>query len=188
MEKLDDHYAKLLGLEEPWRITDVDLRLEGSNVEIALEHPVGQKVKCPECGGKCAIADHAPERRWRHLDTMRFTTELVARTPRADCPGCGVKTIAVPWAGKSSRFTLMFEAFAERCYDDDGSLLSRSKPGAVLDRESMLAQVGQLQAEATITTISGKILPLQADTLCVHGDNLEGVKAIQAIRALVDGN
>ncbi len=83
---------------------------------------------------------------------------------------------------------LMFEAFADRCYDDDGSLLSRSKPGAVLDRESMLAQVGQLQAEATITTISGKILPLQADTLCVHGDNLEGVKAIQAIRALVDGN
>jgi UPF0271 protein len=84
--------------------------------------------------------------------------------------------------------SLMFEAFADRCYDDDGSLLSRSKPGAVLDTERMLAQVGQLQAEGTVTTISGKLLPLQADTLCVHGDNLEGVKAIQAIRALIDGN
>ena len=50
MEKLDDHYAKLLGLEEPWGIKDVDLRLEESKVEIALEHPVGRKVKCPECG------------------------------------------------------------------------------------------------------------------------------------------
>jgi transposase len=122
MEKLDDHYAKLLGLEEPWRITGVDLRLEESKVEIALEHSVGQQVKCPECGGKCAIADHAPVRRWRHLDTMQFTTELVARIPRADCPGCGVKTIAVPWADKSSRFTLMFEAFAIKVIDACGTV------------------------------------------------------------------
>lgn len=83
--------------------------------------------------------------------------------------------------------TLIFEAFADRCYDDDGKLLSRSKPGAVHDRGRMLAQVEQLQRESTVTTVSGHVIPLQADTLCVHGDNLEGVQAIQAIRALVDG-
>jgi UPF0271 protein len=80
---------------------------------------------------------------------------------------------------------MLFEAFADRCYDDDGSLLSRRKPGAVHNRERMLAQVEQLQNEGTVTTVGGKRLPLQADTLCVHGDNLEGVQAIQAIRALV---
>ncbi len=37
-------------------------------------------------------ADHAPERTWRHLDTMQFETVLVARVPRADCKACGVKT------------------------------------------------------------------------------------------------
>ena len=83
---------------------------------------------------------------------------------------------------------LLFEAFADRCYDDDGKLLSRSKPGAVHDRERMLAQVEQLQRDGTVATVSGQIIPLQADTLCVHGDNLEGVQAIQAIRALVDGH
>jgi UPF0271 protein len=83
---------------------------------------------------------------------------------------------------------LLFEAFADRCYDDDGSLLSRRKPGAVHNRERMLSQVARLQAEGTIITVSGKVLALQADTLCVHGDNLEGVQAIQAIRALVDGS
>jgi len=82
---------------------------------------------------------------------------------------------------------LLFEAFADRCYDDDGKLLSRSRPGAVHDRGRMLAQVEQLQREGTVTTVSGHVIPLQADTLCVHGDNLEGVQAIQAIRALVDG-
>ena len=83
---------------------------------------------------------------------------------------------------------MLFEAFADRCYDDDGRLLSRRKPGAVHDRERMPAQVAQLKAEGTIITVSGKVLALQADTLCVHGDNLEGVQAIQAIRALVDGS
>lgn len=83
---------------------------------------------------------------------------------------------------------LLFEAFADRCYDDDGKLLSRSRPGAVHERQRMLEQVQQLQRDGTVTTVSGRVLPMQADTLCVHGDNLEGVQAIQAIRALVRGD
>ena len=43
---------------------------------------------------------------------MQFETRLRARVPRADCKECGVKTMAVPWADKHSRFTLMFEALA----------------------------------------------------------------------------
>ncbi len=77
---------------------------------------------------------------------------------------------------------LWFEAFADRCYDDDGKLLARTRPGAVHSRDKMLAQVEQLASEGTITTVSGHRLALQADTLCVHGDNMEGVRAIQAIR------
>ncbi|KZX60633.1 hypothetical protein A3709_00765 [Halioglobus sp. HI00S01] len=83
---------------------------------------------------------------------------------------------------------LLLEAFADRCYDDDGKLLSRRKPGAVHTREKMLAQVSQLQREGTLTTVSGHALPLAADTLCVHGDNIEGVQAIREIRRLVAGN
>ena len=82
---------------------------------------------------------------------------------------------------------LLFEAFADRCYDNDGALLSRSKPGAVHNREKMLAQVRQLRDSGTVTTVDGMKIELHADTLCVHGDNAEGVAAIQDIRALVDG-
>ncbi len=82
---------------------------------------------------------------------------------------------------------LLFEAFADRCYDDDGSLLSRQKPGAVHDRDRMLEQVRQLRAEGTVTTVSGHRLALKVDSLCVHGDNPEGVQAIREIRALVNG-
>ena len=64
-----------------------------------------------------------------------------------------------------------FEAFADRCYDD---------------REKMLEQVKQLCDRGSVTTISGVELPVAADTLCVHGDNAEGVAAIREIRQLVD--
>jgi len=112
MDTLDGHYAQLLGLQSPWEVMDVNVDLEKLHVTIRLEHPNGETVQCPECGCQCTIADRGPERRWRHIDTMQFKTELVAATPRCNCAKCGVKTIAVPWAGKNSRFTLMFESFA----------------------------------------------------------------------------
>jgi UPF0271 protein len=80
---------------------------------------------------------------------------------------------------------LQFEVFADRCYEDDGSLLDRSKEGAVHCAEKMLTQVKQFSESGQVTTVSGKLLTLQADTLCVHGDNIEGVKAIEAIRKLI---
>jgi UPF0271 protein len=80
-----------------------------------------------------------------------------------------------------------FEAFADRCYADDGKLLSRRMEGAVHSREKMLAQVEQLCGRGSVTTISGVELPLAAETLCVHGDNADGVAAIREIRELVGG-
>ncbi len=50
----------------------------------------------------------------------------------------------------------------------------------------MLAQVKQLKETGTVTSISGHTLNLYADTLCVHGDNMAGVQAIQTIRAMID--
>lgn len=111
MDLLSAHYHQMVGLDENWRIADVDLDVELRVLNLSLEY-VGRAVVCPECKKQCAKKDHAPERTWRHLDAMQFQTLLSARIPRADCDVCGVKTVSVPWAGKHGRFTLMFEAFA----------------------------------------------------------------------------
>lgn len=111
-EDLKAHYGLLLGLESPWEVSAVELKMEDQRVEIALTHARGARVSCPDCGEECSVHDHSPERTWRHLDTMQFETRLTARVPRSDCAECGVKTVEVPWAGKHGRFTLMFEAFA----------------------------------------------------------------------------
>lgn len=110
--ELQKHYALLLGVGSPWEVKTVDLNLEGKKVEIELGWQWGAAAKCPECGRECSIHDCAPERTWRHLDTMQFMTLIRARTPRADCPEHGVKTMQVPWAAPQGRFTLLFERFA----------------------------------------------------------------------------
>jgi transposase len=106
------HYGMLLGLEEPWRVARVDLSVEAKRVVLRLEHEAGARFACPECGRDCALHDHAPLRRWRHLDTMQFETIIEAEVPRVGCGEHGVRTAAVPWAGKHSRFTLLFEHLA----------------------------------------------------------------------------
>jgi transposase len=110
--ELQKHYALLLGVGSPWEVKAVELRLEEKKVEIELGWQWGAAAQCPECGRECSIHDSAPERIWRHLDTMQFTTLIRARTPRANCPEHGVKTMKVPWAAPQGRFTLLFERFA----------------------------------------------------------------------------
>jgi transposase len=111
MDITEEHYEKLLGLSSPWSVKKVDLSVEKLQVDIHVEH-VGQSDNCPECGESCRVYDHSPERTWRHLDTMQFTTLLHCSAPRVECSKHGVKTVALPWAGKHSRFTLLFEAFS----------------------------------------------------------------------------
>lgn len=80
---------------------------------------------------------------------------------------------------------LLFEAFADRRYTDDGKLTPRAEAGAVLHEAEMLAQVSQLVTQGTVTTASGKALPLSADTLCVHGDNQAAIAQVEKIKALL---
>jgi transposase len=110
--ELQKHYAQLLGIGSPWEVKNVELNLQAKEVVIELGWQWGAAARCPECGRECSIHDCAPERTWRHLDTMQFTTLIRARTPRSACPAHGVKTIQVPWAAPQGRFTLLFERFA----------------------------------------------------------------------------
>src|SRR5260370_27334371 len=86
-ESLLDHYRRLLGLQTPWEVSEVKLDLAQQRVQIRLNWIEGyQQGNCPQCGKPVGLYDLAPERRWRHLDTMQFETVLIARTPRIRCP------------------------------------------------------------------------------------------------------
>lgn len=106
------HYGMLLGIASPWVVKEAKLEMAGRKVDIEVAHDPEQPVRCPQCRRECARHDHAPERTWRHLDVMQFTTQIRARLPRCACAEHGVVTLVPPWAEPGSRFTLLFEAFA----------------------------------------------------------------------------
>lgn len=106
------HYGMLLGIRSPWRVKRAKLEVAQRLVDIEVEHDPRLPVRCPQCERECPRHDHAPERTWRHLDVMQFTTQIRARLPRCTCPEHKVVTALAPWAEPGSRFTLMFEAFA----------------------------------------------------------------------------
>jgi UPF0271 protein len=82
---------------------------------------------------------------------------------------------------------LWFEAFADRAYDGQGRLVSRRKPGAVHhDRAVIVDQARRLAQRQPLTASDGTELVLNADTLCVHGDNPESIAAVKAIREALD--
>jgi 5-oxoprolinase (ATP-hydrolysing) subunit A len=74
------------------------------------------------------------------------------------------------------------EVFADRTYQDDGSLTPRSQPNALIDdTDKVLQQVLQMIKEGTVTTVSGKIIPFVAETICIHGDGKYAVEFAKAI-------
>ena len=82
---------------------------------------------------------------------------------------------------------LLFEAFADIAYDDDGCLVSRLKSGAVYDDpEQIMRQSLRLAKHGEIQSVSGRYLSIHADTLCVHGDNPAAVSALRTQRKALD--
>lgn len=78
------------------------------------------------------------------------------------------------------------EAFADRAYNDDGSLISRSFPGAVIEDISMMTErVIQLVMNQKIVTITGNNLSLQAETICVHGDNPHALSFVKMLNGML---
>ena len=107
-----DLYATILGIRSPWRVREVELKLSEGEVHVHLEHEPGIEWPCPECGKPCALYDHQPQRRWRHLDTCQYKTILHAEPPRTKCGEHGVRAVKLPWAEPNSRFTALFECLA----------------------------------------------------------------------------
>ncbi|QBM15956.1 hypothetical protein MARI_00360 [Marinobacter sp. JH2] len=78
---------------------------------------------------------------------------------------------------------LILEAFADRAYDEQGFLVPRTQTGAVhKDSATIVAQARHLATGMQLQSISGKPLLLEADSLCVHGDNPDSITAVGAIR------
>jgi len=99
--------AKILGIEPPWVVHDVEVRTQPDKVVTTSVRYDGQAC-CPRCGRRAGKHDHR-QRRWRHLDIYEYRAYVVVQVPRIRCPEHGVVQLDVPFADDRSGFTALFE-------------------------------------------------------------------------------
>ena len=75
------------------------------------------------------------------------------------------------------------EVFADRAYEEDGSLRARSQPDAVIrDEAECAARVLRMVTEGKVTAVTGRDIDIRADSICVHGDSPEALLFVRRIR------
>lgn len=90
-------------------------------------------------------------------------------------------------AAQDVGITFLKEVFADRAYEDDGSLVARSRLGAVIEDEDVaIARVIRMVKEGRVTSIHGNEVMIQADSVCVHGDGIKALTFVKKIRAALE--
>jgi UPF0271 protein len=73
--------------------------------------------------------------------------------------------------------------FADRAYEDDGNLVLRKKPGAVLhDAREIAERVVRMVQDGAVVSVTGKVINMRTDTVCIHGDNPSAVEIARGVR------
>ena len=134
-------------------------RLRHVKLHGALYHQVSRDPLLAEA----VVADLA--RLWQDLILYAMAGSQLARAARAR----GLRV-----AG---------EAFADRTYQDDGSLTPRSHPRALIaDEDKMVEQVLSIVQRGVVRTVQGKEVPVVAESICVHGDTSDAVAFVERLR------
>jgi len=86
-------------------------------------------------------------------------------------------------AAKDIGLKVRQEVFADRAYEPDGRLVARSKPGAMIhDEDEAVRRVVGMEKDRVVETINGELIPIQADSICVHGDGAKALAFVKRIR------
>lgn len=104
-----------------------------------------------------------------------------ATLPLLTLPGSAVHEVA-------QGLTVVAECFADRAYTPSGGLVSRREPGAVVhDADAVVQRAVRMAVEGTVVAVDGTEVPLQARSICVHGDTPGAVTLAESVRSALSG-
>lgn len=118
--------------------------------------------------------------------------DIIARVA-AEVPGepafVGMAATELEFAAKRHGLTFIAEAFVDRAYEPDGTLVPRKEPGAVHeDLNVATTQAVRLAEEGEVTARNGAIVTVRADTLCIHGDTPGAAEKARAVRDVLESH
>ena len=92
-------------------------------------------------------------------------------------------------AAQDMELRTAMEVFADRGYEEDGTLVNRRKEGALIkDEDEAIARVIRMVKEGVVTAVTGKDIPIQTDSVCVHGDGEKALLFVEKIRKALTEN
>lgn len=118
--------------------------------------------------------------------------DVIARVV-AEAPGApafvGMANTELEFAAARHDLDFIAEAFVDRAYEADGTLVARSEPGAVhSDLAVITTQAVGLAKSGRVTARTGEVIDVHADTLCIHGDTPGAAEAARAVRDVLESH
>jgi UPF0271 protein len=142
---------------------DACARAEGTSVKYVKPHGALNNVSAVDAGQARAIVEAIVA-----VDASLPVLVLPGSQLQAQAVAAGLRTVA--------------EAFPDRAYEADGQLRSRRLPGAVLDDVGLISERAvQIACQGRLSTFDSGLLELQAESLCLHGDNAVAVEAARSV-------
>ena len=115
-----------------------------------------------------------------------MTAQAIANAIKAVDPSLVFVVLAnsrLVTAGEKANLPMVHEVFADRAYEDDGQLVSRRKPGAVLhDAKLITDRVVRMVQDGEVISVTGKRMRMRMDTVCIHGDTPGAVEIARVLR------
>jgi 5-oxoprolinase (ATP-hydrolysing) subunit A len=103
-------------------------------------------------------------------------------------PIFGLPNSALDALAKQAGIIFIPEGYMDRAYTNQGTLVPRSLPGAVLEHEAALTQIEQLAVTGTVVAIDGTVLELELRTICIHADTPDAGNTARSVRTLLVSN
>lgn len=119
-----------------------------------------------------------------HHEAQAAAVVAAVRAYDASLPLLGLPGSVLLATAEAAGLRTVTEAFADRAYTPEGTLVSRREPGAVLhDPAEVAARVVRLVTTGRLTAVDGSEIAVAADSVCVHGDSPGAVAMARAVRA-----
>jgi UPF0271 protein len=105
-----------------------------------------------------------------------------------EVPIFGLPNSTLQSVASKSGLTFIPEGYMDRAYTNQGTLVPRSMPGAVLEHAAALTQIEQLAVTGTVVAIDGTVLELELRTICIHADTPDAGNTAKSVRASLESH
>jgi UPF0271 protein len=167
-----------------------DLDMAPDELEAALIYQIGAVVGLARTAGTDLRHVKPHGALYNRAAQDERLADSIARAVRRFSPDLvlvGLARSRLVDAGRTAGLAVAEEAFPDRAYEPDGSLRSRRLPGAVLtDSAAIATRAVEMARDSAVTASDGSVIPVRADTLCLHGDNPGAAEHARAVRDALD--